>query len=362
MMIGSLLFFTMLTVGMCVVIRNANDTTWDTICEESPRNQRIEASMIVSDLSEPEAKEGHRRWQWVKTFKHDIFREKIKVTEWPAIFTGPCPNRPNNKEMIKSRGSNIAHMQVWDQFYRNRRNCASYHNDIMIIFEDDAYPAVESIADATIAAVQNMSADTDVLFLGYCLSKSEASEYGFPWESGRCPYCLHAYAITVSAAKKLLDLIDPCSPFFADAQFYIQSSIKHKLNFEVVPRKIDPDHDEYLKTFMYNNDLHLSGSFLYGGIFAQCKYYRLERVTEGTVAAVLGEGSQLYYMWHEKWVAIQSMGQFEILGLDLDDVVQMLPHQFHRFEINSNPIKDKIIAKILEERAGNRTSPITESK
>ncbi len=52
-----------------------------------------------------------------------------------------------------------------------------------------------------------------LLLSGYCFQYAE----NHPLLSGRAPYCLHAYAVTVQGAKKLLELVDACGAF-ADAQ------------------------------------------------------------------------------------------------------------------------------------------------
>lgn len=66
----------------------------------------------------------------------------------------------------EGRGSNIAHKEVWDQFYRNRRNCTTDENNLdrLMVFEYDAYIGMPDAGARTVAAVKAMT--TDLLYLG----------------------------------------------------------------------------------------------------------------------------------------------------------------------------------------------------
>jgi DNA polymerase III epsilon subunit-like protein len=93
----------------------------------------------------------------------------------------------------------IAHGLIWEHFIRERSRANSTNeNDAIIVFEDDVFEARENAAELAVKAVENMK--TDFLFLGHCCH----------YKLDEPPYCLHAYAMTLRGAKKMLPHLDHC--------------------------------------------------------------------------------------------------------------------------------------------------------
>lgn len=95
-------------------------------------------------------------------------------------------------------GLTLAHYRVWQEFYRRYR-----HHDPesrILIVEADVRCSREFCGDLAIEHIQRT--DKDILFVGWCRARD--SDFSEP------PLCSHAYAISVKAAKVLMDNVFPC--------------------------------------------------------------------------------------------------------------------------------------------------------
>lgn len=169
----------------------------------------------------------------------------VPLTEWPAVFTRPCPTFLQGHST--ERGVGMSHYQIWSDFvffdndvllarerekpeylpgtpyssisgrFRAYENGTLYKNDVLfsdkdiiMIFEDD----VESVIDElnTTLAEELIAMNTDVLFLGWCEGRMAKP----------VPLCAHAYAITRAGAKKLMKYYEPCGKA-VDEQFVMMA-------------------------------------------------------------------------------------------------------------------------------------------
>lgn len=175
----------------------------------------------------------------IQTLKRHFY--PFPVTEWPAIYTRPCPNFEHGHKT--ERGLALAHYQIWLDFvfFDNdvldalKRNPPEYlpgtpyssisgrfqayqngtllkndlpfqENDILIILEDDAESVVEELNSTLVEELSAMS--TDIVYLGWCEGRMARP----------VPLCLHAYALTRAGARKLIKYYEPCGKAL-DEQF-----------------------------------------------------------------------------------------------------------------------------------------------
>jgi hypothetical protein len=154
----------------------------------------------------------------------------FELTSWSPVFTGPCPHFPNGHKT--ERGLIWAHYRIWREFqffdsildyrfnhlpekyaltsedgiYHIDINGTKYKNgiriydeDIIIIFEDDAISAIDDLNNTIIEELHDMK-NIDILYLGWCEGRTARP----------VPLCMHAYAITRNAARKLVKYLEPC--------------------------------------------------------------------------------------------------------------------------------------------------------
>lgn len=169
------------------------------------------------------------------------------IQEWPAIYAAPCPHTKNNP---RERGLLYAHYQILfdfvyidsevlekskqepngyfkskdefelksDTYYNfEYRNGKYYRNgnllsdeDILIVFEDDAYVSKRNITELLYHEFSNMN--VDLLKLGWT-------------QSINTPLCTHAYAVTRHGAKQFVRYFDPCGP---SADWFMIKLMKHR--------------------------------------------------------------------------------------------------------------------------------------
>lgn len=203
----------------------------------------------------------------------------------------------------KGRGSNLAHKEAWDHFVRHSTNC----EDILIVFEYDAFIGRESAGKSAIEFVEKRNVSTDILYFGYCYQ----THNDHPSISHLAPYCLHAYALTVHGARKLLEYVDACS-IFADAAVALLIN-KKKIIAEYMTLSWDP---EYLTRRFNNEGIRWSGDFEYDGAIPQVKLIPLPRqFKEGDIACVTGSKT-VYYFTKNTWRVVPNMDVFVALGLE----------------------------------------------
>jgi hypothetical protein len=118
----------------------------------------------------------------------------------------------------------LAHRVIWEDFVWRGTvpETSTFSDGILIVFEDDVFPRVENYGEATLEEVSKMH--TDLLFLGWCMAT--------PNQNVTPPYCTHAYAVSYTGAKKLLDSFIPCGPSI-DVQF-IALAHEHKITWDYV--------------------------------------------------------------------------------------------------------------------------------
>lgn len=148
--------------------------------------------------------------------RHENARATVKqlpfaVDEWTSIYAPPCPNRKNKGN---DRGVAMSHYQIWADFVYSGLHHAPPNgavvsdDDLLVIFEDDAVIAVKDIRKSLYEELSSIS--TDILFLGWCYGRRQ----------NMMPMCGHAYVLTRSGAKKLLQYFDICSSGALDGQWH----------------------------------------------------------------------------------------------------------------------------------------------
>jgi len=196
----------------------------------------------------------------------------------------------------------MVHKEVWDQFYRNRRPCGLRNNDTLLVFEYDAFLGMHNAGALAIESIQKMTSDFH--FLGFCYQRPHLH----PRVSGKAPYCLHAYAVTLEGARKLLDLVDSCS-IFADAQVAILADSKN-ITWSFETNTYDK---KFVDDYFYENGVHMSGSFLYDGIFVQAKFDDELAMQEGNIVNNRNRGKELHIFQNKTWRSIPSIDVYRTL-------------------------------------------------
>lgn len=245
-----------------------------------------------------------------------------EVLHIPSVYSEACNQDKNaGGPFDKGHGSNLAHKQVWEYFHRHRRPCGLAQRDVMLVFEYDAFLGHPLAVDMAIESVHAMQ--TDFHFLGYCYKNSNLH----PAKNGLAPYCLHAYAISLGGAKKLIDMVDTCS-FFADAQVAILGDSKN-ITWSYVKQNYDKS---YIDKYFFDNGIHISGPFLYDGVFVQAKFdQNLPPLKEGTVVNNKNRGRELHILQNGTWRYIPNMDAFNALGVSPKNVLQLSEWQFRKY-------------------------------
>ena len=269
--------------------------------------QKIVVTMIYT-------KHDNRSYEHTKQFTSTVFsgiEADIQMRVLPPVFTESCDGftKPfHSREFDKGRGSNLAHIQAWDGFYRTRRNCSNAARDTLIVFEYDAFMGRLDAGKATIASIRNMT--SDLHYLGYCFHKP----HNHP-RHGDAPYCLHAYAVSVNGAKILLDAVVLCNT--------------KKLRWSYETQSYD---QAYFANYWLTKGLHRDGSFVFDGLFLQAKLDSyLYHLPENTVCHNTARGKEMHMLLNKTWRAIPNMDIFHARGLDVKKVMQISDWQFRNF-------------------------------
>jgi hypothetical protein len=211
----------------------------------------LSAAIIVSDRGSGHAHdpEMHRKELLViKERVQNVHRimeaMPFPITEWSAVFTGPCPIHQDGH--TSERGLIWAHYRIIREFvhfdpevlaqiphykqgplthtlYSEQGPYVAYQNgslykddvpfledDIITIFEDDAESAINDLNTTILEEFRQMT--TDILFLGWCEGRSARP----------VPLCAHAYALTRRGARKVVKFLEPCG-MALDEQFVIMA-------------------------------------------------------------------------------------------------------------------------------------------
>ena len=289
-------------------------------CEEK---QKITAALLLHGQQQGSKDSSHKRiHRYMGNFFRNIFKNNsngIEFVTFPAVFSQAC-GEDRSLSFDKGHGSNMAHKEVWDQFYRNRRPCGLRNNDTLVVFEYDAFLGMDDAGALAIESVEKMA--SDIHFLGFCYQKPNLH----PRVSGKAPYCLHAYAVTLEGARKLLDLVDSCS-FFADAQVAILADSKN-ISWSYETSSYDK---QFVNDFFYDNGIHLSGNFLYDGIFVQAKFDDELALQEGSIVNNRNRGKQLHIFQNKTWRSIPSIDVYRnIVGSTGRKVLVVSEWQFRK--------------------------------
>lgn len=191
------------------------------------------------------------------------------LTKWNAVYTTPCPLFPHSHPT--ERGLSFAHYRIWKDFvyfdpillheyerylhWKNTSNASNettlpgHHNwtssaltrlighdlvsldhqykidlstgqrykhhtpiqegDRMVIFEEDAINTIVDLSGTMSEELSDMT-DIDVLYLGWCEGRTARP----------VPLCSHAYVVTRSSARKLIQYFEPCGRG-VDEQFVV---------------------------------------------------------------------------------------------------------------------------------------------
>lgn len=180
-------------------------------------NTTVYAGMILTDpmVADVLGRDFHRvpqgvngsanqnaKWR-IQNGKNTAMELPFKVEYWYSIHGPGCPKRKNKGN---DRGVAMSHYQIWHDFVTqgNKHPQLVSDKDILVLLEDDAVIAVQDVKQVLLNELSDMS--TDHLFLGWC--------YGRRY----MPMCTHAYAITRTLARKLVNEFDLCYPHAIDAQ------------------------------------------------------------------------------------------------------------------------------------------------
>jgi hypothetical protein len=170
-------------------------------------NQLAEIAIIVDE--EEKSEENKKVIKYWKQFKNKLFPygHHFKIFEWPPIWTRKCPSNELQSKLHRGKERSIAliHHQIWLDFYRRySKKINKLYTEVIVILEEDAYCNVKNCGEVILKEVSRMK--TDVLYFGWCFGDNnlDGKDLHNP------PACTHAYAITLSGAKILLDEVDPC--------------------------------------------------------------------------------------------------------------------------------------------------------
>ena len=272
-------------------------------------------------------KHDNRSYEHTKQFTSTVFAgindADIQMRFLPPVYTESCDGftKPfHTKDFDKGRGSNLAHIQAWDAFYRTRNNCSIAVRDTLIVFEYDAFLGRLDAGKVAIASIRNMT--SDLHYLGYCFHKP----HNHP-RHGDAPYCLHAYAVSVHGAKILLESVDACGPF-ADVQLSALCNAKN-LNWTYETQSYD---HTFFANYWTTEGLHRDGTFVFDGVFLQAKLDPyLYHLPDHTVCHNTARGKEMHLLLNKTWRAIPNMDIFHAHGLDVKKVVKISDWQFRNF-------------------------------
>jgi hypothetical protein len=217
----------------------------------------------------------------IKNFETLQANLPFNLTKWSAVFTGPCPHYSHGGHRTE-RGLMWAHYRIWRDFIyfdpdilsfatdqnkqdkdsissadgifiaysdgRLIKNHTPYKDDdVIVIFEDDAYSVIDDTA-VTVKEELSMMGE-DMLYLGWCEGRVARP----------APLCAHAYAVKRKAVRKLVHYFEPCGRA-VDEQLavfiknnWVSYRRAHPWSFKVLSKSYNPVNDTNY------------------GIFRQCK-------------------------------------------------------------------------------------------
>lgn len=204
------------------------------------RNRRILEAAIITNAESVAEKNR------ITKLMHRSFRNRTRtfpVFKWGAVESKvslECPTEkqtaPASHTPSKIVGTTLAHTRIWQDFYR--RHKLNNPDDFILIFEGDA---TCSVVDCGSFALEQLKATTaDFVYLGWCfmnategnlatnylnVSRNSINISDFTYTQRihashqvLPPVCLHAYALSVRAARFLFNNVYPCANAFGDWQ------------------------------------------------------------------------------------------------------------------------------------------------
>jgi len=168
----------------------------------------------------------------------------MQVQTWHSVFSSSCPDKVSRGN---DRGVMMSHFQIWFDFVHNTRRDPLMELSWIVVFEDDAVVAVENVTSSLMNEFN--SVNVDLVFLGWCYGRRQM------------PMCTHAYILSRSGAKKMIDNWDICSSVAIDRQW-------RQLSNEgiITWRKADPHSYSNLRSGFTDNPTYFTR-----GIFTQKK-------------------------------------------------------------------------------------------
>lgn len=281
--------YTLLLIVNSLLLRHAvalyNTTRPPGICSSSSGAPAI---YIIADMH-PATSEQRRVAQHVRELSA-LFSPTVKPIIISPILARKCKDDTTSSSYDKGHGSNLAHWSAWNDFARNSEACS------VIVFEYDVFPASATSSSDALVAARALN-ESEFLFLGYCFKAGN-----HPAQRGAAPYCLHAYAASLSGVRKLLDHVDVCG-LFADTQ--VADMCNRKLlrwNFTS-----SAAYDRaYVQRLFHDEGLH-NGPFQFSGSFVQAKYDAHPSslgLAEGSLVSVKSKGRSVFalrnnHTWHK---------------------------------------------------------------
>ena len=137
---------------------------------------------------------------------HNLNLFSIPHTRFNAILGSDVYDNLKSSGKIQNNGYNLRHHQVgcWQSHYKIWNNMIVNNIDKLLIFEDDCYFVndFKGLYNQMLEMIKDK--DFDILFLGYSGTDVVINKELHVLDYG-VPRCTHAYILTLSGAKKLIE-------------------------------------------------------------------------------------------------------------------------------------------------------------
>jgi hypothetical protein len=321
---------------------------------ETSKGSSIPGDISVAIIADEIVKDGSRHKTLGTAHAIDFIQRVFTETSpnlikdrnmWPSIFIKNCPSVKNEAstsyntvhEAGYSRGLMFAHRQIWDEFCAMNRlilsNISFYESPKIIIFEDDAMEIDSMAHDIAYQSVQNMT--SEIHYLGHCYDKK-------PGVSP--PSCLHAYALTVEGARKLLKHCDWCAKGgrsgILDTQ--IQSIAERKLISWSAVRGMNPYgiSSNQIRERSNSEGFTIQWGHEAGGLFYQITYDNILCLKEGFAYMSKWPNKSVFLYLNGTSHRFPNAETFASMGFDFSNVT-VVPH-WQLMRIIGDPIRDPI--------------------
>ena len=164
---------------------------WRRTSADEVKNQLVEVAMIQNPNNRNDA----------------FIREAFSPSRTPPVYywsgvngVSACPTIKTkvdaNHTSSKTIGTTMAHIRIWQDFHWRHRS--DDRGQRILILESDVHCSREFCGDIAIEHIERT--DKDMLYVGFCYKDDPSHP----------PYCSHAYAISVRAAKILSTNVFSC--------------------------------------------------------------------------------------------------------------------------------------------------------